>query len=199
MVKAIIFDLNGIFIQSPKLSERFSEDFKVPVPAFLSKLGDIMKKVRMPGASRTFDYWIPALLEWNINFTEKEFFDYWFSKETVSEEIISLARDLRLRGIKIFVLSNNFKERADYYSDYPWMRDAIDKAYFSWQSGFVKPDHRAWQLILEENNFSGQDCLYFDDQQKNVDAAESLGIRSFLFEDTESLKKVVHDIVDGIE
>ncbi len=195
MVKAIIFDLNGIFIQSPKLSDRFKKDFNIPVPAFLEKLGDIMKKVRMPGAGRAFDHWLPALMEWKVNFTEKEFFDYWFKAETVSEEMVSLAKDLKAKGIKVFVLSNNFQERALYYADYPWMHEVVDKAYFSWKDGFVKPDTRAWQIILNENKLKAEECLYFDDQQKNVAAAESLGIKSFLFENTEKLKRNIEEMI----
>jgi beta-phosphoglucomutase-like phosphatase (HAD superfamily) len=42
MIKAIIFDLNGVFIHSPKLSERFEKDFGVPTAQFLPKLGKIM-------------------------------------------------------------------------------------------------------------------------------------------------------------
>ena len=34
MIKAVIFDLNGIFIQSPKLSDRF-KDFNIDTALFL--------------------------------------------------------------------------------------------------------------------------------------------------------------------
>ena len=73
MLKAAIFDLNGIFLQSPKLSDRFEKDFGVPVAVFLPKLSEIMDKVRQPNAGRAFDYWQPALKEWKVNFSEQEF------------------------------------------------------------------------------------------------------------------------------
>ncbi|MDB5259691.1 MAG: hydrolase [Candidatus Taylorbacteria bacterium] len=187
MNKAIIFDLNGIFLQAPKLSERFEKDFGIPVSEFVPKLSEIMAKSRQPNAGRSFDYWEPALRAWNINLTEQEFWDYWFKAEKVSDAMVAFAKELRGKGIKVFILSNNFKERAEYYGSYPWVHEAVDKVYFSWQTGFVKPDIRAWTSILAEHDIRPSDCLYFDDQEKNVKAAESVGIRSHIFTDEADL------------
>ena len=164
MLKAVIFDLNGIFIQSPKLSDRFQKDFNIEKSLFLPKLSEIMEKVRKPNAEPAFSYWKNVLKEWKIEFTE----------------------------IKVFILSNNFKERADYYEQYPWMHEAIDKVYFSWQTGLVKPDVKAWQLVLSENNLKSEDCIYFDDQQKNLNSAESLGIKSYLFTNEGELERIIN-------
>jgi len=180
-IKAVIFDLNGIFLQSPKLSVRFEKDFGVPKDVFMPRLVEIMDKVRQPNAGNAFGYWQPVLKEWNVNLSEQKFWDYWFKGEVQSEFMIKFARELRGRGIKIIVLSNNFKERAEYYGHYPWMRDAVDKIYFSWQTGFIKPDPRAWELVLKENDLKPEECIYFDDQDKNIKAAESVGIKSFKF------------------
>jgi len=195
MLKAVIFDLNGIFLQSPKLSDRFEKDFGVPTSIFLPKLSEIMDRVRKPGAEKAFAYWEPALKEWKVNLSELEFWDYWFKAEIQSEKMISFARDLRNKGVKVFVLSNNFKERAEYYGHYPWIHDAVDKVYFSWQTGFVKPDPIAWQSLLTENNLKPEDCVYFDDQEKNLKAAESVGIKSFMFTDENALETAVRGLV----
>lgn len=192
MIKAVIFDLNGIFIQSPKLSERFAEDFSVSISKFLPKLFDIMDKTRQPNAGPAFTYWKPVLAEWNIKLSEKEFWDYWFEVEKVSETMVQFAKELRSKNIKVFVLSNNFKERAEYYGHYPWIHEAVDKTYFSWQTGYVKPDPRAWASLLTENNLKPEECLYFDDQEKNLKAAESVGIKSFMFTDEVELEKTVN-------
>ncbi|MDB5195496.1 MAG: yihX [Parcubacteria group bacterium] len=191
MLKAAIFDLNGIFLQSEKLSDRFERDYGVSVTEFLPKLSEIMDKVRQPDAGNSFTYWEPALKEWKVNLSESEFWDYWFKAEHVSEEMVAFARSLRARGIKVFILSNNFKERAEYYRHYPWIHDAVDTVYFSWQTGFVKPDTRAWSSILEENHLDAEDCIYFDDQEKNLKAAQSVGIEAHLFTTEEELKRIM--------
>ena len=192
MIKAVIFDLNGIFIQAPLLSDRFKEDYGIEIEDFLPKLKEIMNKTRQPNAGGSFQYWEPVLREWNISMTEEEFWDYWFSAETVSEEMVNFAKELKTKGIKVFVLSNNFKERAEYYGHYPWIHEVIDKAYFSYQTNFVKPDPKAWELVLEENNIAPRDCLYFDDQEKNVIAARDVGIKAYMFTDNQSLQDQIN-------
>jgi len=192
MIKAIIFDLNGIFLQSPKLSDRFEKDFNIKSAVFLPKLSGIMDKVRKPNAEPAFSYWKEVLDEWKVKLNEKEFWNYWFGGEVQSERMIAFSKELREKGIRIFILSNNFKERASFYGHYPWVHDCIDRLYFSWQTGFVKPDVKAWELVLNENGLKAEECLYFDDQEKNVKAAESIGIKSFIFKSEKDLEEIVN-------
>lgn len=193
MIKAVIFDLNGIFLQSRNLSDRFQDDFNIPHDIFLPKLKEIMDQVRRPNALSTFSYWEPVFKEWNINMNEEEFWKYWFEEEKQSDRVIEYSKSLKQRGIKVFVLSNNFKERATFYGHYPWMHDAVDKAYFSWQTGFVKPDVKAWELVLKENNLKAEECIYFDDLEKNLVSARSIGIESFLFTNEDELENIINN------
>ena len=191
VLKAVIFDLNGVFIQSPKLSDRFQADFGVPASDFLPKLSEIMDEVRRPRAKNAFSYWEPALKEWKVEMNEQEFWKYWFDAESPSEEMIQLAKELKEKGMKVITLSNNFKERAEYYGHYPWMSEVVDKAYFSWQTGLVKPDVEAWNLVLKDFSLHPNECIYFDDQEKNLSAAKSIGIQSFMFSAPEETRSVI--------
>jgi HAD superfamily hydrolase (TIGR01509 family) len=192
MIKAIIFDLNGIFLQSEKLSDRFERDFNIPSSIFLPKLKEIMNQVRQPNALPAFSYWEPVFKEWGMNLNEEEFWKYWFQAEKQSDRVIEYAKNLKEKGLKIFVLSNNFKERANFYGHYPWMYEVVDKAYFSWQTGYVKPDVKAWEIVLSENNLKGEECIYFDDQEQNVASAKSLGIHSYIFTNEEELEEIIN-------
>lgn len=194
MIKACIFDLNGIFLQSPKLSDRFEKDFNIPATKFIPKLMEIMENVRKLNAEPAFKYWEPVFKEWGLNLSESEFWDYWFKAEIPSDKMISFAKSLREKGIKVFILSNNFKERALYYDHYPWIHEAVDKVYFSWQTGLVKPDPKAWELLLSENNLKSDECVYFDDQDKNLKASESIGIKSFMFTNETELEDIINKL-----
>ena len=181
MIKAILLDLNGIFIDSPKLSLRFNQDFGISVDEFLAAMAG-MDPYKKPNAGRAYDYWQPYLQKWGLNWTEPQLWDYWLKPEKPSPEIISIAQELRRHGTKVIIVSNNFKERAEFYKHYSWMDQAVDKSYFSWQTGYLKPDISVWQHVLAENNLRPEECLFFDDQEKNTTAASSLGIKSFLYQ-----------------
>lgn len=191
MIKAVIFDLNGIFIQSPNLSDRFQEKFGVPLEKFLPALKDVMSKIRKPKAGDAFIYWEPYLKNWGVGLTKEEFFDFWFSAEKEIPELVELAKQIKHRGLKLFILSNNFAERADYYKKNFNFLKIFDKVYYSWQTGFVKPDPDAFKNLLSENNLKPEECVYFDNSKENIEAANSLGIKVILFEGLDSIRKTL--------
>jgi len=192
MIKAIIFDLNGVFIKSRNLSERFEEKFGVPEEKFISALKDIMLKVRLPKAGDSFFYWKPYLKEWKTDLTRDEFFNFWFRGEKQAREMIELAKQIKNKGLKIFVLSNNFFERANYYKqNFPFLEKIFDKVYYSFETGFVKLNPEAYKKLLTDNNLQPEECIYFDDSKENIKTAKNLGIKSFLFEDADKTKKIL--------
>ncbi|MEK7109032.1 MAG: HAD-IA family hydrolase [Patescibacteria group bacterium] len=192
MKKAVIFDLNGVFILSPKLSDRFRDAFGVPPEKFLPVLQANMAKVRSPGAASVFSYWKPFLEEWNVPLGEKEFINFWFDAEKENVAMVSLARELKAKGLRLFVLSNNLSERSAYYdSHFPFLNELFEKQYYSWQTGFIKPDERCFTTILAENNLKSEECVYFDDSQQNVAVAQSLGIEGHVFESAGEVKKLL--------
>lgn len=192
MIKAIIFDLNGVFIKSPKLSDRFFEQFGVTPENFLPALKEIMAKIRMPNAGDAFSYWKPYLDKWGVGLSKEDFFEFWFSAEKEALEMTELAKELKNKGIKIFILSNNFIERASFYDkNFPFLKEISDKIYYSWQTGFIKPSEKAYQLILSENNLNPEECSYFDDSEENIRVANNLGIESYIFEDAEKVRNTI--------
>jgi putative hydrolase of the HAD superfamily len=194
MMKTIIFDLNGVFIRSPKLSDRFQEAFGVPQDEFLLALKDIMPKVRMPEAGDAFAYWRPYVEAWGLKLSREEFFQFWFSGEKEDREMVDFARELRKRGCKIFILSNNFKERTEYYhARFSFLKDTPDAVYYSWQTGLTKTNPDAYRKLLADNGLTSSDCLFFDDSEENIQVAKSVGINSFRFEGIEAVQRVLRD------
>ncbi|MEK7154770.1 MAG: HAD-IA family hydrolase [Patescibacteria group bacterium] len=192
MHKAVIFDLNGVFLQSEPLSSRFEKKFAVTKNLFLPALKEIMAVVRKPNAPAAFSLWKPYLDKWGVVLTGQEFFNFWFSGEHLVPELVEYAQQLRDRGAKVFILSNNFKERTEFYrKNFPLIFQSVDKAYFSWETGFVKPSIESLQLVLTENHLKPEDCIYFDDSDDNIDVAQSLGIHAEKWASLELAKAMV--------
>lgn len=94
-MKATIFDLNGVFITSPKLSDRFRDTFNVSLEDFLPALNEVMAHIRMPGARDVYSYWEPYLRAWNVDLSRGEFFQFLFREEREIPGMVELAREMK--------------------------------------------------------------------------------------------------------
>ena len=56
-------------------------------------------------------------------------------------------------------------------------------------SGFVKPDKRAYDLVLKELSEDPANCLFIDDLERNLPPAKKLGMKTILFSTQENLEK----------
>tara|TARA_Y100000310_G_scaffold241399_1_gene245353 strand:- start:812 stop:1417 length:606 start_codon:yes stop_codon:yes gene_type:complete len=192
--KAIIFDLNGVFILEPKMSDRVNEAFGVSIEEFLSALSEVMPQARMPNSPSYYKLWKPYMEKWGMDLTEEKFYYFGFKAAKANEKLIKIAQELKVKGLKLFILSNNFKERTAYYNqNFPFLKKLFNKVYYSWQTGFVKTSAEAYKNLLDKNNLKPEECLYFDDSESNVELANSLGIKSFVFENEEQVRQVLKD------
>jgi len=189
MIKAVILDLNGVVVLGEYTSKRFERDYGVPYEEFFKVLKEILKVVNKPGAPSIFSLFTPHLNYWEVDLSEEEFLNYWLSGEDINKELLELLDKIKDQGIKVFSLSNNFRERTVYYREhFPEMFETFDKSYFSWETGFPKPDKKAFLNVLAENDLKPEECLFFDDAEKNVKVAKELGLKAELYQDVEQVK-----------
>ena len=57
MIKAIIFDLNGVFLKSEYLTNRIEEKFSIPSDESFSVLKESLKETRLNPNVKIFKYW----------------------------------------------------------------------------------------------------------------------------------------------
>ena len=193
-IKAIIFDLNGIFIQGPLFGARFSKEYHVPKEHVLNILFESMDVVRKQNAPSIYSIWKPHLEEWKVNLSEEEFLQYWFSAEYENHEMVDYARQLKKEGYTLYILSNNFKERTTYYEKkFSFLKELFDDIYYSWETGVVKPEKECFMQILDEQHLKPEDCFYVDDSEKNITVAKSLGISAELFKGKETITYALYN------
>ncbi len=93
----------------------------------------------------------------------------------------------RISGqFRLFVLSNtnaiharNFNKLLDSTTNTKSFDDHFEKVYLSHEIRMAKPDKRAWQLIIDENQLDTTKTLFIDDRKENIEAAAELGLRTF--------------------
>jgi putative hydrolase of the HAD superfamily len=68
--------------------------------------------------------------------------------------------------------------------------------YYSFEMGLVKPDSAIYQHVLNEQGFSAEEVLFFDDNVANINSAKSMGIPSFLVDPSRSLSQI-QEILDA--
>ncbi len=108
----------------------------------------------------------------------------------LDREVVAIIKDLKSKGYKIALLSNGnegFFERKIYVT-FPEFKDLFDSIVISSAVGMVKPDPEMYLHALREIGSTAEETIFIDDSQPNVDAAQRLGIHSFCYTDSSSLK-----------
>lgn len=108
---------------------------------------------------------------------------------------IKLLPELKKAGFRLFYLSNFPLEFfRDIKSRYGFFR-YFDGGIISAEVKMSKPDPAIYKVFLEHYKLSPAECLYIDDIEKNVKAAESTGMKAVHFDSQGSLRSVLSEIV----
>jgi len=96
-------------------------------------------------------------------------------------DTLKLLPKIKSAGHKLYYLSNITFDVRDYLVDAYDFFDLFDGGVFSCEERIIKPNPEIYHLLLRRYNLKAGDCIFFDDMEKNVAAAEKEGIKSVLF------------------
>jgi epoxide hydrolase-like predicted phosphatase len=114
--------------------------------------------------------------------------DVYFEHLHPNPAMIDLMRDLRGRGLRMALLTNNVREWEPHWrAKLPEIDEIFEVVVDSAFVGMRKPDREIYELTLERlgNGLEAGDCLFVDDVDVNCEAARSLGMRAVHYVDTE--------------
>lgn len=103
------------------------------------------------------------------------------------EDTVRVLAAVREAGYRLAALSNWSAET------FPIMQGRYD--FLSWFDEIVlsgaercaKPDRRIFEILLQRLGIPASDCIFIDDSEKNILAAQSLGIRTVHFQSAAAL------------
>ena len=103
--------------------------------------------------------------------------------EVIRPEALDAIRRVRAAGMRLAILSNeldlfygaDFRRKLSFLADFDVIVDAT-------YTGVLKPDPRAYLLCLEELRLSAGQCVFVDDQLRNIRGAEQVGLSTVHFD-----------------
>lgn len=132
-----------------------------------------------PQAREVIDAWNAMLLGWN-------------------HERLDMLLDLQ-KHYEVFLLSNTNSIHLDWvYKDleknhgvHAFDKKYFDKTYYSHQIGLRKPDIDIYKYVLSDAGILARETIFIDDNQENVAAASSVGIKAIHHDpDQEIMNKI---------
>ena len=89
---------------------------------------------------------------------------------------------LKAAGVPLYAITNFSAEKwALSQERFDFLRDGFIDAVVSAHEKLIKPDPAIYRVCLERNNLNAEDCVFIDDSEKNIAAAQALGIDGILF------------------
>lgn len=101
----------------------------------------------------------------------------------IRPEFLSTIERAQKGGHRLAILSNEldlfygkeFREKLPFIDDF---ETVIDATY----TKILKPDLRAYQFVCDAMKCQPEDCVFIDDQQRNIDGSIAFGMPSILFD-----------------
>ncbi len=109
-------------------------------------------------------------------------------------ETADFLRSAKEAGYGIYGLTNWSHETIHVaYERYPVFSE-FDGIVVSGQEKLLKPDPRLYKVLLERYGLKAEECIFLDDNQANVDAANALGITAIRFTTIDEIRPQLADL-----
>ncbi len=102
-----------------------------------------------------------------------------------NEPMIEFMRELRGRGYKMAICTNNIREWEAHWRAMLPVDEIFDLVVDSAFVGSRKPEPRIYEITLERLDASPKEALFIDDVEVNCEGARNLGIEAIRFRSTE--------------
>ncbi len=195
--KAVLFDLFGTLVDSYDIVgyasalRETSSLLKLRHDDFVKLWMETGEK-RMTGGFKTLEEnleYICAELKqpvkkFDLNLAKMVRHDYVTGSLAPRQYAIETLAELKKSGYKLALISNCSMEPPELWPLTPFA-PFFDVLLFSSICGLQKPDLRIFQLALEKLGLKAEECVFIDDNSKNLTAAAGLGITSLLITDAE--------------
>jgi HAD superfamily hydrolase (TIGR01509 family) len=195
-INAIIFDYGGVLMRTvdPRPRRELERDLGLePFGADRLVFGHPLWDRVQVGEATSDDFWaaIAARLARGAVGLE-EFRRRFWSGDRLDERLVSLLHDLRERGYRMGLLSNNpasLRQRVERL-----MPGLFESFVISGQDGVMKPDMAIYELAVSRLGVEAGEAVFVDDAERNVVGARAAGLEAVLFRGLAPLRRDLRDL-----
>lgn len=190
MIKTIIFDIGGVltFTNFEAIYNDFAEKAGVSSELVVKYHRTHMDKLLL-GTTSLEQFFADMSAE--SGKSEVDLRQIWLGvslpRRKVNQELLDLTADLRSK-YSIGTLTNLSPHRK-IMDEAMGLYSYFDYKVLSCDVGLKKPDLRFYNLALKAAGAEPEEAIFVDDYKGNVDAAESMGIKSILYTDNVSFRR----------
>ena len=120
----------------------------------------------------------------------------WYKYFLPIEGSYEVVKELKSRGVGAYMLTNAALSIHEYRKNSPAF-DLMDDILISAEEKMLKPDKNIYLRLLEKFGLKAEECLFIDDSEANIRAAEELGFYGLVFDkrDPQSMIRRVDEII----
>jgi putative hydrolase of the HAD superfamily len=123
------------------------------------------------------------------------FREIYFEALHPNEEMIGLMRELKERGLRMAMLTNNVREWEPLWRPMLPVDEIFETVVDSAFVACRKPEPRIYELTLERLGLPGEACLFVDDIEVNCEGARATGMSAVHFRDNEQAISEIRDLL----
>lgn len=190
-IRAIIFDFAGVYFNGgskealENLCKAFPEINKEKIYYIIrGKLGTDYRL----GIYNKRQFWKNAIGYVGKDFDTQRFATIWHSSYIENTEMKHLVKRLR-KNYKIGALSGTIEERVVFLENKYNFLQNFDAAVFSYELKTNKPNTRMYRAIIRKLEVHGNECIFVDDLEVNLESARKVGMNPLKFVSVEKLIK----------
>ncbi|MEA3429804.1 MAG: HAD hydrolase-like protein [Nanoarchaeota archaeon] len=191
MIKVIYFDIGGVIVTDgfARAASLFSKELNIDE----EKLFDAYIKTddwKYSAGKIGIERWDNFFKELNLkNIDVQKFVDLWHSIFVPIDETISLIQKLHGKYL-LGILADQPKDILPYFERYSFL-DLFDLRVISCEVGHSKDEGNLniYEIAVDLAKVKSEEILFIDNNQKNLDNAAKLGIKTLLYKNNEQLKK----------
>jgi len=187
-IQAVFFDVGGVLLDMENHDKRHEWEARLGLPReYLTRL--VFDSVLF---ARTMTGEVPEETVWKyvaemLGLSDEQLpqfqSDFW-EGERLNADLAQFAQELRPR-YKVGIISNaGMGAHADVNRKFN-LDSYVDDAIYSAEVKLAKPDTRIFRLALERLKVQAEAAVFVDDMPRNVQAAQSLGMKGVQFKNTE--------------